>query len=183
MKIIGIVGSPRSNGNVDTLVEAVLAGAGEAGHETRKYDLNKMRFQGCQGCGYCKTHLGICKLDDELTPLLKDFNEAGAVVFGTPIYFRQPSGQFRLMQDRLYSFLKPDFSVTLAPGKKAVIVISQGNPDPVMCDAVTTGLDAVLKLYGFKQPAHIIMTLGGSPAAVNDRKELLDAAKAAGKAL
>ena len=52
-----------------------------------------------------------------------------------------------------------------------------------MCGAVTTGLDAVLKLYGFKQAAHIIMTLGGSPSAVNARIELLDAAKAAGKAL
>jgi multimeric flavodoxin WrbA len=142
-----------------------------------------MRFQGCQACGYCKTHYGICRLEDELAPLLKDFNEAGAVVFGTPIYFRQPSGQFRLMQDRLYSFLKPDFSVTLASGKKAVIVTSQGNPDPAMADAVITGLDATLKIYGFKQTVSIKMTSGGSPSAVNARKELLDAAKAAGKAL
>ena len=34
MKVIGIVGSPRKNGNSETLVRAVLEGAKEKGHET-----------------------------------------------------------------------------------------------------------------------------------------------------
>jgi len=37
---IGIVGSPRKNGNVDTLVSRVLEGAREAGLDTSKYLLN-----------------------------------------------------------------------------------------------------------------------------------------------
>ena len=56
MKAIGIVASPRKNGNVDTLVQAVLSGAQEAGYETKKYNLNDMKFQGCQACNYCKSH-------------------------------------------------------------------------------------------------------------------------------
>ncbi len=183
MKVIGIVGSPRKNGNVDTLVQAVLSGASEAGHETKKYDLNLMKFQGCQACNYCKAHEGLCRLNDDLAPLLKDVTEADAVVFGTPIYFIQPSGQFRLMQDRLYSFMKPDFSVTLKPGKKAVIVTSQGNPDAAMFDGVIKGMEKMLVMYGFKQPVSIKMTAGNSPAAVKERKDLLDMAKAAGKTL
>ncbi len=183
MKVIGIIGSPRKNGNVDTLVQAVLAGAGEAGHETKKYELNVMQYQGCQACNYCKSHEGACRLKDDLAPLLKDVAEADAVVFGTPIYFVQPSGQFRLMQDRFYSFLKPDFSVTLKPGKKAVVVTSQGNPDPAMFDGVIKGLEKMLGLYGFERPASIKMIAGNSPAAVKERKDLLAHARAAGKAL
>ena len=34
LKAIGIVGSPRKNGNVDTLVQAVLDGAEQAGYQT-----------------------------------------------------------------------------------------------------------------------------------------------------
>lgn len=36
MKAIGIVGSPRKNGNTDTLVQAVLDGAKEACYQTEK---------------------------------------------------------------------------------------------------------------------------------------------------
>ena len=183
MKTIGIVGSPRKNGNVDTLVQAVLAGAEEAGHKTVKYDLNTMKFQGCQACNYCKSHNGSCRLNDDLAPLLKDIVESDAVVFGTPIYFFQPSGQFRLMQDRLYSFLRPDFSVTLKPGKKAVIVTSQGNPDAAAFGSVITGLEKMLEISGFTPPAVVQMTGGAAPDAVKERKDLLDKAKAAGKAL
>ena len=183
MKTIGIVGSPRRNGNVDTLVQAVLAGAKEAGHETVKYDLNEMRFQGCQACNYCKSHGGSCRLNDDLAPLLKDLFEADAAVFGTPIYFFQPSGQFRLMQDRFYSFLRTDFSVTLKPGKKAVIVTSQANPDAAAFAGVVKGLEKMLELFGFEPPAVIQMIGGAAPDAVKTRKDLLDKAKAAGNAL
>lgn len=37
MKAIGIVGSPRKNGNVDTLVQTVLDGALDAGYQIAKY--------------------------------------------------------------------------------------------------------------------------------------------------
>jgi len=45
---IGIVGSPRKNGNVDTLVSRVLEGAREAGLDTSKYLLNEMKYSGCR---------------------------------------------------------------------------------------------------------------------------------------
>ena len=61
MKAIGIVGSPRKNGNTDILVSRVLEGAREAGLDTSKYLLNEMKYSGCQACDYCKSHEG-CRL-------------------------------------------------------------------------------------------------------------------------
>ncbi len=58
MLAIGIVGSPRKNGNIDTLVGAVLDGAKEAGYTTERYNLNQMKNIGCQACNYCKSHDG-----------------------------------------------------------------------------------------------------------------------------
>lgn len=108
MKALGIVGSPRRNGNVDTLVSKVLEGAQEAGLETSKYILNEMNYSGCQACEYCKSH-DHCRLDDDLTELFAEMKEADAVVFGSPIYFFLFSGQFKLMEDRMYSLIDAAF--------------------------------------------------------------------------
>jgi len=182
VKAIGIVGSPRKNGNVDRLVQAVLDGAEEAGHQTKKYHLNEMNYSGCQACNYCKSHES-CKLEDGLSPLLADIAEADAVVFGSPIYFYLFTGQFKLMEDRMYSLIDAGFNSRLAPGKKAVIVTSQGNPDLSAFEKAATEFAGILELLGFEVAEIIRMGNGGAPDAVLERKDLLEKAKAAGKAL
>src|SRR5512136_249494 len=128
LKAIGIVGSPRKNGNVDTLVQAVLDGAGESGYQTKKFYLNEMKYSGCQACDYCKAN-DHCRLEDDVSNLLNEMAEADAVVFGSPIYFYQFTGQFRLTEDRMYSLIDAGFNSRLRPEKKAVIVTSQGDPN------------------------------------------------------
>jgi len=182
VKAIGIVGSPRKNGNVDRLVQAVLDGAEEAGHQTKKYHLNEMNYSGCQACNYCKSHES-CKLEDGLSPLLADIAEADAVVFGSPIYFYLFTGQFKLMEDRMYSLIDAGFNSRLAPGKKAVIVTQPGNPDLSAFEKAATEFAGILELLGFEVAEIIRMGNGGAPDAVLERKDLLEKAKAAGKAL
>lgn len=182
MKAIGIVGSPRENGNVDTLVQAVLDGAREAGYQISKYNLNEMNYSGCQACDYCKSH-DHCRLEDDLSKLLKEISEADAVVFGSPIYFYQFTGQFRLMEDRMYSLIDEAFNSRLKPGKKAVIVTSQGDPDLTPFEKVATEFAGVLKLLGFEVKEIIRMGNGSAKNAVQERKDLLDQARSAGLAL
>ncbi len=182
MKIIGVVGSPRKNGNVDTLVETVLEGAKEVGYQTVKYNLNEMDYSGCQACDYCRTQ-NRCRLDDDVLKLLNDIVEADAVVFGSPIYFSQFTGQFRLMEDRMWSLMDSDFRSRLKPGKKAVVVISQGDPDLAAYDNISKEFARVLELLGFKVIEIIRMANGMSPDAVKGRKDLLEKAKAAGRSL
>jgi multimeric flavodoxin WrbA len=145
MKAIGIVGSPRKNGNVDTLVQTVLDGAKEAGHQIKKYNLNEMKYSGCQACNYCKSH-DNCRLDDDVSQLLRDIAEADAVVFGSPIYFYLFTGQFKLMEDRMYSFIDAGFNSRLRSGKKAIIVTIQGNPDLAAFEKAASDFAGILKL-------------------------------------
>lgn len=182
MKAIGIVGSPRKNGNVDTLVQAVLDGAREAGYQTKKYYLNEMKYQGCQACGYCKSHES-CRLEDDVTNLLKDLAEADAVVFGSPIYFHRFTGQFDLMMDRMYSLIDTGFKSRLPPGKKAVIVTSQGNPDLPAFERAANEFAEILRFLGFEVTEIVRMASGGAPNAVLERKDLLEKARSAGRAL
>ncbi|HOT06327.1 MAG: Iron-sulfur flavoprotein [Methanosaeta sp. PtaB.Bin039] len=182
MKAIGIVGSPRRNGNVDTLVQAVLDGAEEAGYQTTKYHLNDMRYSGCQACNYCKSHEN-CRLDDDLSGLLSAISNADAVVFGSPIYFFQFTGQFRLMVDRMYSLIDEEFKSRLSPGKKAVIVTSQGDPDPDAYDNVPREFAKALSLLGFEVIDTIKMVSGIAPDDVKGRGDLLEKAREAGRSL
>lgn len=182
MKAIGINGSPRKYGNTETLVQAVLDAAREKGYETTRFDLNTLSYRGCQACMWCKSH-GHCKLSDDLTKVLDSIAEADAVVFGSPIYFANLAGQFRLFQDRLYSFVGPEFKVTLKPGKRAVVITTQGNPDLNTFKAVPSALETSLKMLGFSVVDTIPLEAGNSPAAVKDRRDLLDKAAAAGRSL
>ena len=53
MRILGIVGSPRKNGNTDILVEKVLTGAKNYNLEIEKIYLSDFLFKGCIGCNSC----------------------------------------------------------------------------------------------------------------------------------
>jgi multimeric flavodoxin WrbA len=182
MKAIGIVGSPRKNGNVATLVQTVLDGAREAGYQISRYNLNEMKYSGCQACDYCKANDHCC-LEDDVSNLLNEMAKADAVVFGSPIYFYQFTGQFRLMEDRMYSLIDAGFNSRLKPGKKAVIVTSQGDPNLASFEKAATELAGVLKLLGFEVKEIIRMGNGSAKDAVLQRKDLLDWARAAGLAL
>ena len=128
MKIVAVLGSPRPQGNSSTLARAFLKAAGERGAEITEYLLNQLDFQGCQGCGACKTKSETCILEDDLAPVLNAVTEADLLVLASPVYFGDLSGQMKCFFDRTYSFINPDFSCRVPPGKKAVMVLVQANP-------------------------------------------------------
>jgi len=180
MKTIGIIGSPRMNGNTATLVRQTIESAAEAGAETEIFYLNEMEFRGCQGCGYCKIH-DKCKLQDDLTRVLDSVIKADAIVLGSPIYFSQFTGQMRLFLDRCYSLINPDFSPRVKPGKKAVLVGSHGAPDAGIYAAVFNEFAGTIKNFMGIETIDTIIAAGYSePGSVKSNAELMDRAQAAG---
>ena len=180
MKVIGIVGSPRKNGNTNILVQQVLEGAEEAGAETRNFFLNEMNYKGCQGCGYCKSH-DKCKLEDDLTELFDELASADGVVFGSPIYFGQFTGQMRLFLDRCYSLIGADFSPRLPAGKKAEIIGTQGAPDAAAFKGVYEEFRGQISNFMRMDVKDTIVGIGyHAPGEVKGDSELMDRAKNTG---
>ncbi len=149
MKIVAVLGSPRAKSNSTTLARKILQKAGEQGAETQEFVLNKLTFKGCQGCETCKTKLDRCVLEDDLTQVLEAVKEADAVVMASPNYFGEVSGQFKAFFDRTYSYLNPDFSSRVRPGKSSVFVYAQGQTDLNMYEDVFPRYERWLKYYGF----------------------------------
>jgi hypothetical protein len=122
MRVIGINASPRKKANTQTLVEAILSGAEDKGAVTNLVNLRELKMNGCLGCEGCKKHLGKCVQKDDLTPLLQKMTAYDAIIMGTPVYWYHVTSQFKMLVDRLYCFLEA--------GKKMVILISRGDPEP-----------------------------------------------------
>jgi multimeric flavodoxin WrbA len=97
--ILGILGSPRSKGNSDILLDRALKGAAEAGAEVRKVVLNDLKFRACQGCNDCHED-GCCVQRDDLTVVYELLEKADAVIIASPIYFSGLSSQTKLLIDR-----------------------------------------------------------------------------------
>jgi multimeric flavodoxin WrbA len=159
MKIVAVLGSPRPQGNSSTLARAFLKAAGERGAEVTEYLLNQMNFQGCQGCMGCKTKSQSCVLKDDLTPVLNAIKEADLLVLASPVYFGDLSGQMKCFFDRTYSYFNPDFSCRMPPGKNAVMVLVQANPDPDNFNDIFPRYQQWFNWYGFA-PAHLLRAVG-----------------------
>jgi len=53
VKVLGLAGSPRRNGNTDLLLAELLKGAASKGAEVKTIYLNTMKIIGCQHCDDC----------------------------------------------------------------------------------------------------------------------------------
>src|SRR5574337_420733 len=108
-KIMVLTGSPRKNGNTNTVVKWFTDGAREAGASVDVIDVAglKNKFNGCIACTGCqKSEKFECAVDDEVKPVLAKIPSMDVVVFATPTYFFGPSAQLKTLLDRMYSLVK-----------------------------------------------------------------------------
>lgn len=138
VKVLGIIGSPRKNGNTETIVDNVLAGAKEEGANTDKIILNDLTIGYCQGCNSC-SESGQCKINDDMTIINEKMRQNSIFIFGTPIYFWGPTGQFKTFTDRLLATSRQGY----IKNKKVVLVIPLGGPESVARHTIGMITDSV----------------------------------------
>lgn len=149
MNIIAINGSPRKNWNTATLLTKALEGAASTGAETEMINLYDLNFKGCISCFSCKRlggkSYGKCAVKDELTPVLEKIATADALIFGSPIYLANVTGEARSFLERLvFQYLAYDGKYSsLAPKKLRTACVFTMNVDEKRMNDI--GLGAVLK--------------------------------------
>ena len=105
MKVLGIVGSPRKEGNTEIMVREALDAARQAGAETELFLVADKKITPCDGCGACMGGDG-CVVDDDMQDLYRQFEAADGVIFGTPVYFINVSAQAKAIIDRSISLMR-----------------------------------------------------------------------------
>ena len=99
MKVLGIGGSPRQDGNTDILLKEMLRGAAEAGTETEEIYLRDLKYIPCRSCHKCSI-TGCCELQDDMQPLYAKFVKADCIALSSPIHFYGVSTHTKMMIDR-----------------------------------------------------------------------------------
>jgi len=182
MKILGLEGSPRENGNTEKLVKTILEGAAENGAETKFYKLTKMNISLCLGCSKCR-ETGTCVTDDDMQLLHEEIQDSDVIILGSPVYMWQVSGQTKLFMDRLVPFVKPDFTTRLKGKKRLFMVFTQGNPDQTIFTPYFEYLENLFSFLHFDVKGTIVATGTRDKNDILQQADVLEKAREIGKNL
>lgn len=136
-RICILKGSPRKEGNTNTLLGPFAAAMEKAGHICEQFDLHDMDLKPCVACRACQadqTAFG-CAYHDDMEAIFDSIMRSDMIVLATPIYSWYCTPTMKMVLDRLvYGMNKyyGDFSEkpALWAGKKVAILTTCGyRPD------------------------------------------------------
>lgn len=108
-KVLIISTSPRKNGNSETLSDAFRKGATDGGNIVEKISLYDKTIGFCKGCLACQK-TGRCVIHDDADTIAQKMLSADVLVFATPIYYYEMSGQMKTMLDRANPLFPSDYA-------------------------------------------------------------------------
>jgi multimeric flavodoxin WrbA len=102
LSIIGVSGSPRKNGNTETLVKEALKGAKEIGNvKTAFFSLAGKNIAHCKGCLACEKKRTICRVRDDFQDFFSAYMKADGIIIGSPVYHLSITSVLKAAIDRL----------------------------------------------------------------------------------
>lgn len=107
-KVLIIETSLRTGSNSDILAESFAKGAKDAGNDVEIISLKGKKIGFCTGCFACQK-LGKCVIEDDANVITEKILDAEVVVWATPIYYYEMSGQMKTMIDRANSLYPRDY--------------------------------------------------------------------------
>ncbi len=107
-KVLVITTSLRTKSNSDILAERLIAGAKDAGHDVEQISLKGKEIKFCIGCLACQKSQKCIQKDDAVR-IAEKVKDAETLVFVTPIYYYEMSGQMKTLLDRLNPLYPTDY--------------------------------------------------------------------------
>jgi len=192
---MAIVGSYRKGGTVDTVIDAILSAAREAGAETSKIYLIDKHIEFCTNCRQCTQApgaiRGACPLEDDMSAVLDAIERADALVLGSSINFYTVTAVMKKFAERLlvydywpWGMLRPK-PRSKKRDKRAVIVISSAAP--AIMTRLLTGAGKLMKdaalMLGFRTIGVLTIGLAATAAKMQPRPGILKKARRLGALL
>lgn len=107
-KIVVISTSIRVNSNSEALAKSFADGASYAGNEVEFITLKDKEIGFCRGCLSCQK-TGNCIIKDDVSMIMDKVINSDVVVWATPIYYYEMSGQMKVLIDRLNPMYSKDY--------------------------------------------------------------------------
>lgn len=103
MKVLLVNGSTRKNGCTHAALSEVAKTLESEGVETEILQLGAAPVRDCMGCNGCQKNGGRCVFDDDAAnEVIDKARAADGFVFGSPVYYAQPTGQLLSVLHRAF---------------------------------------------------------------------------------
>ena len=150
MKILVITGSPRKNGNSNTLADNFIKGAQEAGHSVVKFDSAFKNVHPCIACNKCGMK-GQCVFKDDFEFVKENIIDADAVVFVSPMYYFGISAQIKAVIDRFYAI-----NGQIHVSKKAALIMTYADTSTKEAQPIINHYETLLNYLGWSDAGKVI---------------------------
>ncbi len=159
-KVFVVSSSPRKGGNSDFLADEFARGARDAGHAVRKIELCDIKLNFCKGCLYCQSH-NRCIQKDDMNEIYSIIQHSNVLVFATPIYYYEMSGQLKTFLDRMYPLMPKENDF-----KTIYILATASDENKNAVDNIVNGIQGWADCYD----ANIAGVLYGEATDIGDIK-------------
>ena len=134
MKITAINGSPRKDGRISKMVDEMIKGAEENGHECEMIYLVDLNIKDCTGCMGCQDK-GACVFQDDIEKIEEAIKISDLIIWASPTHWANVSGLMLKVFERLFGFLIKEQPKGIplkrnAKGKKAILVTACSTARP-----------------------------------------------------
>ena len=108
-KVLVISTSLRNQSNSEILADSFIEGTKAAGNAVEKISLKGKKIEFCKGCLACQESRR-CVIQDDAIVIAEKMKLADVIVFATPIYYYEMSGQMKTLFDRANSLYSSDYA-------------------------------------------------------------------------
>jgi len=180
-QILGIIGSPRINGNTHVLVSKILEGAEKEGAKGDIIFLNDLNIKECDGCHSCWKGNECSKCDD-MNNLYPKIIESNVIIFGTPVYWYGPTALMKAFLDRFVYFNCPENREKIR-GTAAILVVPFEEDDLETAEPLVKMFEKSFDYLEIPLIEKIIVPEVGEKGAILKKQERLDKCYELGKNL
>lgn len=100
MKVIGINGSSRKNGNSHILLNIILDYLKTNDIDINVINLSEFDIQSCQACFACKNKKACPAISDDFHIVFENMLQADGIILSSPVYSADISAKMKLLLDR-----------------------------------------------------------------------------------
>jgi len=177
-KVLIISTSLRGGSNSDILAKECEKGARESGYDVEYISLKGKDIKYCIGCLACQSK-GSCVLRDDVAEIMNKVKNAEVIVYATPIYYYEMSGQMKTLLDRLNPLYPMDYKF-----REIYMIATAAEAEKSTFEKAYNGLQGWVDCFE-KAELKGIVTGGGIDAAntATDHSEVMKKAYELGKGL
>lgn len=176
-KILILSTSLRKNSNSEMMATEFAKGAKKAGHEVEQISLRDKEIHFCKGCLVCQT-TQRCVMHDDADAIVQKILVADVLVFSTPVYYYEMSGQMKTMLDRANPLFSSNYAF-----REIYLLATAADSEKSSMDGAINGLKGWIACFDKTELKGVLAGTGVIQTAEIEGSPILQKAYEMGKSI